>query len=71
MDPNKVLTPQYQISGLNINLPNVTPTMVDQVDNLLDLSGETVSRPNEVVIPKKSVKPRGTTTTNSNVITPV
>lgn len=70
-DPNKVLTPQYQISGLNINLPNVTPTMVDQVDNLLDLSGETVSRPNEVVIPKKSVKPRGTTTTNSNVITPV
>ena len=71
MDPNKVLTPQYQISGLNINLPNVTPTMVDQVDNLLDLSGETVSRPNEVVIPKKSVKPRGTTTTNPNVITPV
>lgn len=71
MDPNKVLTPQYQISGLNINLPNVTPTMVDQVDNLSDLSGETVSRPNEVVIPKKSVKPRGTATTNSNVITPV
>lgn len=50
---------------------NVTPTMVDQVDNLLDLSGETVSRPNEVIIPKKSVKPRGTATTNSNVITPV
>ncbi|QOR56847.1 hypothetical protein [uncultured phage cr56_1] len=71
MDPNKVLTPQYQISGLNINLPNVTPTIVDQVDNLSDLSGETVSRPNEVVIPKKSVKPRGTATTNSNVITPV
>ena len=81
MDPNKVLTPQYQTSGLNINLPqvdpsayferNVTPTMVDQVDNLLDLSGETVSRPNEVIIPKKSVKPRGTATTNSNVITPV
>lgn len=44
MDPNKVLTPQYQISGLNINLPNVTPTMVDQVDNLLDLSGETQAR---------------------------
>lgn len=81
MDPNKVLTPQYQTSGLNVNLPqvdpsayferNVTPAMVDQVDNLLDLSRETVSRPNEVVIPKKSVKPRGTATTSSNVITPV
>ncbi|QOR56652.1 hypothetical protein [uncultured phage cr52_1] len=71
---------KYRVNDRNLAVPirdysgfntNMDPNMVDQVDNLLDLSGETVSRPNEVVIPKKSVKPRGTATTNSNVITPV
>lgn len=61
MSADRVLTPQYQLSSIDINLPQVdvsnrfkrkvTPTTVNNINNSLDLSGETVSRPNSKVIP--------------------
>ena len=63
---DRVLTPQYQLSSIDINLPQVdvsnrfkrkvTPTTVNNINNSLDLSGETVSRPNSEVIPTRSVQ---------------
>lgn len=63
---DRVLTPQYQLSSIDINLPQVdvsnrfkrkvTPTTVNNINNSLDLSGETVSRPNSKVIPTRSVQ---------------
>lgn len=60
MNADKVLTPQYQLSSMDINLPQVdvsnrfkrkvTPTTVNNVDNYLDLSNETVGRPGSEVI---------------------
>lgn len=52
MSADRVLTPQYQLSSIDINLP---PT-VNNINNSLDLSGETVSRPNSEVIPTRSVQ---------------
>lgn len=66
MSADRVLTPQYQLSSIDINLPQVdvsnrfkrkvTPTTVNNINNSLDLSGETVSRPNSEVIPTRSVQ---------------
>lgn len=66
MSADRVLTPQYQLSSIDINLPQVdvsnrfkrkvTPTTVNNINNSLDLSGETVSRPNSKVIPTRSVQ---------------
>lgn len=66
MSADRVLTPQYQLSSIGINLPQVdvsnrfkrkvTPTTVNNINNSLDLSGETVSRPNSKVIPTRSVQ---------------
>lgn len=66
MSADRVLTPQYQLSSIDINLPQVdvsnrfkrkvTPTIVNNINNSLDLSGETVSRPNSEVIPTRSVQ---------------
>lgn len=66
MSADKVLTPQYQLSSMDINLPQVdasnrfkrkvTPTTVNNVDNYLDLSNETVSRPGNEVIRTRSVR---------------
>lgn len=66
MSADRVLTPQYQLSSIDINLPQVdvsnrfkrkvTPTTVNNINNSLGLSGETVSRPNSDVIPTRSVQ---------------
>lgn len=66
MSADRVLTPQYQLSSIDINLPQVdvsnrfkrkvTPTTVNNINNSLDLGGETVSRPNSEVIPTRSVQ---------------
>lgn len=66
MSADRVLTPQYQLSSIDINLPQVdvsnrfkrkvTPTTVNNINNSLDLSGETVSRPNSEVIPTRSAQ---------------
>ena len=66
MSADRVLTPQYQLSSIDINLPQVdvsnkfkrkvTPTTVNNINNSLDLSGETISRPNSEVIPTRSVQ---------------
>lgn len=48
MSADRVLTPQYQLSSMDINLP--------QVDVSNRFSGETVSRPNSEVIPTRSVQ---------------
>lgn len=66
MSADRVLTPQYQLSSIDINLPQVdvsnrfkrkvTPTTVNNINNSLDLSGETVSRSNSEVIPTRSVQ---------------
>lgn len=66
MSADRVLTPQYQLSSIDINLPQVdvsnrfkrkvTPTTVNNINNSLDLSGKTVSRPNSEVIPTRSVQ---------------
>ncbi|YP_010510030.1 hypothetical protein OJM13_gp37 [uncultured phage cr82_1] len=66
MSADRVLTPQYLLSSIDINLPQVdvsnrfkrkvTPTTVNNINNSLDLSGETVSRPNSEVIPTRSVQ---------------
>ena len=66
MSADRVLTPQYLLYSIDINLPQVdvsnrfkrkvTPTTVNNINNSLDLSGETVSRPNSKVIPTRSVQ---------------
>lgn len=77
MSADRVLTPQYQLSSIDINLPQVdvsnrfkrkvTPTTVNNINNSLDLSGETVSRPNSEVIPTGSTEEKpATSTTGKN-----
>lgn len=67
MSADRVLTPQYQLSSIDINLPQVdvsnrfkrkvTPTTVNNINNSLDLSGETVSRPKQRIISAYTVDP--------------
>lgn len=81
MSADRVLTPQYQLPSIDINLPQVdvsdrfkrktTPTTVNKVNNSLNLSNETISRLGSEAIPTRSAQTSKSKTISTSTIEPV